>query len=207
MNQVKSRRLFKLAPTFLRGRHLSIKQNLMAFGFECGDGWFQLLLPICIQGEKECQALLKKGYPVSHTPIAFQVKEKFNGLRFYINGGSPKLHAIIQEMESKSYGINDRLTEADYDLKKIVNRAKEALDSLLIALSPNSGLGKLSTINAIIKGVPHIPYADVKAGGPISSVLKDFPNKSLVKYAYRKAKRKGLSLTEKMAFKFALSTK
>jgi ribosomal protein L37AE/L43A len=34
---------------------------------------------------------------------ASQVKEKFGGLRFYIDGGSDEVHKLIEEAEEESY--------------------------------------------------------------------------------------------------------
>lgn len=46
------------------------------WGFECGDGWFQLILDLC----QALQATTDAGAP---QVIAAQVKEKFGSLRFY----------------------------------------------------------------------------------------------------------------------------
>jgi len=58
-------------------------QTLMAFGMECGDGWFDLIDTICkaIQNQTEHVNLL---WPkVKFGVVAVQVKEKYGTLRFY----------------------------------------------------------------------------------------------------------------------------
>ena len=56
------------------------------FGFECGDGWFDILWRLC----EDLETLGWKGYVT-------QVKEKFGELRFYISGGS---EAVFERIDS-----------------------------------------------------------------------------------------------------------
>jgi|GEM_PF-589727 len=59
-------------PVLYRDRHGDMKKTLMCFGFECGNGWYELIHSISV--------LLS-----NHNPDikAVQVKEKYGGLRFY----------------------------------------------------------------------------------------------------------------------------
>jgi len=67
----------------------------MAFGFECGDGWFELIYNL----SKDIVAM------DDHVQAA-QVKEKFGGLRFYINGTRrPEVFDRINEAEQASYSV------------------------------------------------------------------------------------------------------
>lgn len=50
---------------------------------------------------EQCRAAADKA--ASEIPIATQVKEKFGGLRFYVNGGTQKHHAYIRFAEAMSY--------------------------------------------------------------------------------------------------------
>lgn len=59
------------------------------WGFECGDGWFALLLELSKQLE-------------TTGAIADQVKEKFGGLRFYYHPCSAEADAFIREAEKKA---------------------------------------------------------------------------------------------------------
>lgn len=59
-------------------------KTCMAWGFECGDGWYKLL-----------DELSSKLEP--HGIIASQVKEKFGELRFYIDGATEENHEQIYE--------------------------------------------------------------------------------------------------------------
>lgn len=78
----------------------------------CGDGWYDILdaLASNIQhhidqneiGNKYRKPELQKEIPQVE---AAQVKEKFGGLRFYINGGDEEIHGMVRMAESMSYRI------------------------------------------------------------------------------------------------------
>ncbi|MDP3792932.1 MAG: hypothetical protein Q8Q89_04375 [bacterium] len=71
----------------------------MAFGFECGDGWFGLIKELC----EKLRVLNLKDFRV------LQVKEKFGGLRFYVNcvelEKAEEAYRLIDEAESKSLTV------------------------------------------------------------------------------------------------------
>lgn len=71
------------------------RKTLMCFGFEVGDGWFQLIWDLC----EKLEPLVDENFEV------IQVKEKFGGLRFYAHGANEKIHDIIGKAEDKSYKI------------------------------------------------------------------------------------------------------
>jgi hypothetical protein len=62
--------------------------------FECHEGWYPLI-------QKLIEDLIKLGWDKQVT----QVKEKFGGLRFYINEGSNEVHDRITKAEQESYTI------------------------------------------------------------------------------------------------------
>lgn len=78
----------------LLDKYPEIFSGPMPFGFECGDGWFDLIDVLCQR--------LNKLEPI---PIAIQGKEKFGGLRFYVVRGSFKAFALIDFAEQLSYRI------------------------------------------------------------------------------------------------------
>lgn len=63
------------------------------FGFECGDGWYNLIDVLCQELGKDPSFK------------AVQVKEKFGGLRFYAIGASSKAFDFIDFAEKLSYRI------------------------------------------------------------------------------------------------------
>ena len=97
MNRENTRALFSKFPFFYP--ESSLRESSMAFGFECGDGWYKLLLKLCnkIQDElNKSPAEIKKNFRV------VQVKEKFAGVRFYVQGGNDKIDAAIAKAEAES---------------------------------------------------------------------------------------------------------
>lgn len=62
----------------------------------CNDGWYELLRVLCFSITEHCK---NKGTTVS----VRQVKEKFGGLRFYIDGGDDFVHGLIDFAEQFSF--------------------------------------------------------------------------------------------------------
>ena len=96
MNREHTEYLFKHFLSFFNPRE-SFRVSLVGFGFECGDGWFELIKELC----EKLKALQLKDFKV------IQVKEKFGGLRFYyaINGKPERVDEVdrlINEAEGKS---------------------------------------------------------------------------------------------------------
>ena len=85
----------------------SVQESLMAFGFECGDGWYNLNWKLCEKIEKEIKSFKNddlKNYQKYPFEVV-QVKQKFGGLRFYTNWGTDKIYELINEAEEKSYTV------------------------------------------------------------------------------------------------------
>lgn len=68
----------------------------------CDDGWYDLIYTLCSQITNHLK-WNKKDDKVQ----VVQVKEKFGGLRFYINGGPDEVHGMISMAEAMSYKICD----------------------------------------------------------------------------------------------------
>lgn len=135
----------KYAPLY-RDRYAPMNQTCMCWGFDVGDGWFNIINTLSSHlcsnwlSAKRDYDTIKDGIgrtrydmmfenadaPVSDTnfiitqqhidnlfdkmkaaellvPVAVQVKEKFGGLRFYVNGASAEHDAKIEFAESMSY--------------------------------------------------------------------------------------------------------
>jgi len=88
MNKENTMKLFNDFPNLYQGKNRPITENLMSFGFECGDGWFSLIYE-----------LSKKLSEVNPECIAVQVKEKFGGLRFYTDYINAEGDKAIDEAE------------------------------------------------------------------------------------------------------------
>ena len=91
MNNKNTKKLYKDFQKLYRQHKLSIQESCMPWGFECGDGWFDLIYD-----------LSKKISKVDQDCEATQVKEKFGTLRFYVQSGSDKVYSLIDKAEKKS---------------------------------------------------------------------------------------------------------
>ena len=87
MKKELEQKLFETYPDlFPGGRDVDQTKSLMCYGFECGDGWYDILNNLCwtishiVKGFKWANKII--------TPVVVvQVKEKFGTLRFYYDGG------------------------------------------------------------------------------------------------------------------------
>lgn len=99
MNKENTLKLLDAFPRLYRGRKKPITESLMAFGFECEDGWFQILWDLSTSIEALAE---KEGCTEETWPEAVQVKEKFGWLRFYLRNSSDGIHKLIAKAEKKS---------------------------------------------------------------------------------------------------------
>lgn len=96
-------------PKIFQNRDKTIYESCMAWGFECGHGWFELIESLCgeiqnyidwkvktIQDPEQVQLL---------QVVADQVKEKFGSLRFYYSGGDEVVHGMVRMAEALSSKI------------------------------------------------------------------------------------------------------
>jgi len=70
------------------------------FGFEHGDGWFDLIYKL----SQQIYNHVKEKYDIASKdiPKVAQVKEKFGNLRFYMNSADDYIYNLIEEAENKS---------------------------------------------------------------------------------------------------------
>ena len=121
-------------PLVFKDRNADMRTTAMCWGFECGDGWYDLIDVLCglltseyrgaqsryeylmqagvggilygtkiVTQEDIDQAKAKLDEETLKVPVAVQVKEKFGGLRFYVQAATDKHHQYINFAESMSY--------------------------------------------------------------------------------------------------------
>lgn len=94
MNEELQKKLIEKYPTIFKEWGGDPRQTCMAWGIAVGDGWYNII-------DKLCAKLEPQGV------VAGQVKEKFGGLRFYINpvdnGDWNMIHKAINEAEAESF--------------------------------------------------------------------------------------------------------
>lgn len=71
-------------------------ESCLAFGFECGKGWTQLLENLF---EELSHCKLPEDFKIS------QIKSKFAGLRFYVECGTDEIYEVIRKYEDMSYNV------------------------------------------------------------------------------------------------------
>lgn len=83
---------------FTRKINYISQPNPYDYHFGVGDGWYRLLKSLIIKIQKND----KKN---NHITKVTQIKEKFGGLRFYVNGTSEANWDFIHYAENKSYTV------------------------------------------------------------------------------------------------------
>lgn len=124
--------LCRTYPKIFKDRRADVTKSCFAFGFEIGDGWFNIIngLALIIQGHidsvtrerwrirknKRKYAAMSDEDKVTFAYMAdavapervqqvvvSQVKEKFGALRFYYYGGDDAVHNYVSMAEAMSY--------------------------------------------------------------------------------------------------------
>ena len=115
MRQELDHELCEKYPKIFRDRHAPMTQTAMCWGFDCGDGWYNIINTLCsqIQGyvdwkNSQREKLLERNPHNIEIPdevpqvVAVQVKEKFGTLRFYADGGDDRTDGMISMAEAMS---------------------------------------------------------------------------------------------------------
>lgn len=99
-------------PKIFTNRHGDMSTTAMCWGFECDDGWFNIIDQLCASiqshidmSERRREHALRNNQEAKDAcpqVIAFQVKEKFGTLRFYISGGDDSVRGMIRMAEAMS---------------------------------------------------------------------------------------------------------
>ena len=116
-------KLYEKYPKIFVQKDLPMSQTAMCWGIDCGDGWYWLLDQLCDAIQNYCNSknegirtrneARKEGKEVyggkeaeeEWQVEAVQVKEKFAGLRFYINSADDEVYGMIGLAEHMSYHI------------------------------------------------------------------------------------------------------
>jgi hypothetical protein len=88
-------------PLIFANRHRPMNETAMCWGFDCGDGWFNILDQLCLNIQYYIEWKNKKETVVEQV-VADQVKEKFGTLRFYYSGGDEHIAGMVAMAESMS---------------------------------------------------------------------------------------------------------
>ena len=86
-------------PRMMVNRNKSMIETCMCWGFECGDGWFNILDQLMANIQHHLDWKNKSGLVVDQVTLD-QVKEKFGTLRFYYSGGDDTIDGMVRLAES-----------------------------------------------------------------------------------------------------------
>ena len=88
-------------PKLMVNRNLPMQETCMCWGFDCGDGWFNILDQLMGNIQHHIDWKNKKEEVVAQVTLD-QVKEKFGTLRFYYTGGDDVIDGMVRMAESMS---------------------------------------------------------------------------------------------------------
>jgi hypothetical protein len=111
MNEELDKQLCEKYPKIFKMRNASMQETCMCWGFEHGDGWFDIIDAACkniqqhIDWKRKTEpfaSMTDEEFDEIHQPVAVQVKEKFGGLRFYVDNCDDYASGVINLAESLS---------------------------------------------------------------------------------------------------------
>ena len=94
-------------PKMFVNRYKPMTETTMCWGFECGDGWYNIINQLCANIQHHIDWRNRKNELNPNQPIVpqvtvDQVKEKFGTLRFYYTGGDDYIDGLVSMAESMS---------------------------------------------------------------------------------------------------------
>lgn len=101
MNSELDAKLVEKYPKIFSDRFGIPQETLMCFGFEHGDGWYNIIDKLCENIQSHIDWHNRAGEKVPQL-VAVQVKEKFGALRFYTGPSTDYIRGMIAMAESMS---------------------------------------------------------------------------------------------------------
>jgi len=90
-------KLFEAFPLIFAEKDLPPQKTCMCWGITCGDGWYDLIWNLCASLQERADSRLIP------QPVAAQVKEKFGGLRFYLNNSNEITRKLVADAEEAAW--------------------------------------------------------------------------------------------------------
>ena len=101
MKQELDKLLCEKYPKMMVNRNKNMQETCMCWGFECGDGWYNILNQLMGNIQHHIDWKNRKGEVVPQVTLD-QVKEKFGTLRFYYTGGDDYISGLVSMAEAMS---------------------------------------------------------------------------------------------------------
>jgi len=108
MNRDKQKKLIEDFPGLYINTSKDMTESCMSWGFEVGDGWFDLIYNLSLKLQEEIN---KEPEEDRHWFRASQVKEKFGTLRFYMDNTTNAIEDLISQAEDDSENICEQCGE------------------------------------------------------------------------------------------------
>lgn len=112
MDQELQNKLYEKYPQFFSNKDKGIKSSCMAWGCDCGNGWFDILSSLCwmikqhednIRWQTEYKQQQDATYSSDYHDVKFdQIKEKYGTLRVYFSGGDEYVEGLVSMAEAIS---------------------------------------------------------------------------------------------------------
>lgn len=88
-------------PLIFKNRYADPMTTAMCWGFDCGDGWYNIIDALCRQIQGRIDWVNRKEEAMQQV-VASQVKEKYGTLRFYYDGGDDQIDGMVTMAEAMS---------------------------------------------------------------------------------------------------------
>lgn len=89
-------------PKIFADRNAPMTETAMCWGFDCGDGWYNIIDTLCFQIQNHIDWKNRNGVEEVPQVVAEQVKEKFGTLSFYNRGGDDYTDGMVVMAEAMS---------------------------------------------------------------------------------------------------------
>ena len=85
-------------PEIFRDRNGDMRETAMCWGFDCGDGWYNIIDTLCATIQNREYNNKRNNIQIAPV-VATQVKEKYGTLRFYYSGGDDYIDGAVAMAE------------------------------------------------------------------------------------------------------------
>ena len=102
MNKHLTEKIFQHCPLIYRSNPDGSNTLVNCSGFECGDGWFEIIFNFSIEAEAKVKEMKEEGAEEFSLPLVLQVKEKLGGLCIYMTESCETINALIDSAQKNA---------------------------------------------------------------------------------------------------------
>jgi hypothetical protein len=104
-------------PLIMAERRLGAMETAMCWGFDHGDGWYNILDSAMRLVQSHIDMVNKRGYTIEQV-VFEQVKEKFGMLTIYHRGGNSYTEGVLRMAEEMSRHVCEECGDVGYANEK-----------------------------------------------------------------------------------------